>query len=132
MSAKEPDGFGQAREAAERLSRDKRQVGYLVEEAIARAERHRKRLEKVWANLQTLLRMVRASLKGEYPRVPWQTMIFAVAAIVYFVNPFDLIPDFLPGSGFLDDATVIGFVVKMIKNDLDEFLNWEQAADKEQ
>lgn len=126
----EPAGFQQAKETAEQFARDQEQTNYLIEEAIAKAERHRKGLKKIWRDLQTLFRMVRACALGEYTKLPWQTLIFAVAAIVYFVNPFDLIPDFLPASGFLDDATIIAFVVRSVKNDLDEFLKWEQVVDK--
>jgi len=126
----EPEGFEQAKETAERFARDHGQTTHLMQEAIAKAEQHRKVLSKIWDDLQTLFRMVRASAAGDYTRLPWQTLVFAVAAVVYFVNPFDLIPDFFPASGFLDDATVIGFVIKSIKSDLDTFLIWEEAVDE--
>ena len=51
-------------------------------------------------------------------------MVLVISAIIYFVMPTDLIPDILPG-GFIADVTVIGFVIKQIKADLDNFLAWE-------
>jgi uncharacterized membrane protein YkvA (DUF1232 family) len=46
-------------------------------------------------------------------------------ALLYFVTPSDLFPDFIPVAGYVDDATIIAFVVNAIKADLDKFLEWE-------
>jgi uncharacterized membrane protein YkvA (DUF1232 family) len=48
-----------------------------------------------------------------------------IAAIVYFVMPLDLIPDFLAGFGFVDDAAVLGWTVKTLSSDIDAFTEWE-------
>jgi uncharacterized membrane protein YkvA (DUF1232 family) len=37
--------------------------------------------------------------------LPW------LIALVYFVNPYDLVPDFLVGPGWLDDLAVLGVVL---------------------
>ena len=42
--------------------------------------------------------------------------ILAVAALIYFIMPFDLIPDFLGAGGFLDDIFVITTMLKSIMN----------------
>ena len=50
------------------------------------------------------------------PRVPPRYKVLGVAALLYLLNPFDLIPDFLPGVGYLDDAAALaGFVVAVRK-----------------
>ena len=54
-------------------------------------------------------------------------MALIVAGIIYVVNPFDFFPDAIPGLGFLDDAAVIVFVLKIVRDELDEFLEWETA-----
>jgi len=54
-------------------------------------------------------------------------LLYALAGVVYFVNPFDILPDFLLGLGFLDDASVIAFVMKSIKSELDRFAEWEKG-----
>jgi uncharacterized membrane protein YkvA (DUF1232 family) len=59
--------------------------------------------------------------------VPWQTIVLAIAAVVYFVNPFDLIPDLIPVIGYLDDATIVGFVIASIGGDIANFRDWEQS-----
>lgn len=39
-----------------------------------------------------------------------------IGALLYFINPFDLIPDMTPILGFLDDMTVIAFAYRYLTN----------------
>jgi uncharacterized membrane protein YkvA (DUF1232 family) len=52
------------------------------------------------------------------PRVPWYAKVLALAAAAYAFSPIDLIPDFIPVIGQLDDILVvalgIALVVKLI------------------
>ncbi len=48
-------------------------------------------------------------------------------AIIYFVNPFDLIPDLAPVAGYIDDAFVIAAVAAQVVADLEAFRGWEQS-----
>lgn len=68
-----------------------------------------------------LLSMLRAWAKGEYKEVPWTTLVLTTGSIIYFVNPFDALPDMIPAAGLLDDATVIGFIIASIKQDVSKF-----------
>ena len=118
-----------AAEMGEEYVSDPEKARHLAEGAIRKAERHKGALEKVWDDLTTLIRLVRAWCSKEYSNVPWRTIVFAIGAIVYFVNPFDVIPDFIPGVGYIDDALVIGVVVKSITTDLDAFRTWENTEE---
>jgi uncharacterized membrane protein YkvA (DUF1232 family) len=53
-----------------------------------------------------------------------------VAAILYFISPLDVIPDFIPGVGYVDDVAVIAWVLNSIAHDLDDFRAWEQDRGK--
>jgi len=123
---KEPEGLKGAKKKAEDFAYDKEKTVHLIEEAIEKANKNKGALKEIWENLLALFRLVKAWAMGQYKDVPWQTVILAITAIIYFVNPFDLIPDFLPG-GYVDDATVVGFVINSIINDLDAFKNWEKC-----
>jgi uncharacterized membrane protein YkvA (DUF1232 family) len=70
--------------------------------------------------------MVQSHISGEYKQIPWKTLLLSLAAILYFLNPLDMIPDFLPGLGYLDDATIVAFVVNSLKNDLEAFKQFTQ------
>ena len=42
-------------------------------------------------------------------------------ALAYVVLPIDVIPDFIPGVGFLDDVFVIGMVMKSISDEIERY-----------
>jgi uncharacterized membrane protein YkvA (DUF1232 family) len=52
------------------------------------------------------------------PRVPWYTKLFAACVVGYAFSPIDLIPDFIPVLGYLDDLVLvplgIALAIKMI------------------
>jgi hypothetical protein len=49
----------------------------------------------------------------------------AVAAVIYFVSPFDLIPDAVPVLGLIDDASVIASVARANIAVISSFRKWE-------
>jgi len=115
----------QAAEGAREYRNAPERAIHLVAEATRKAKRHKGALKKVITDLATLVRLVRAWFRKEYRDVPWSTIAIALGAIIYFVNPFDAVPDFIPGVGYLDDALVIGITVKSIQGALDAFRAWE-------
>ena len=54
-------------------------------------------------------------------RVPWRTVTALTTSLLYFINPFDLIPDFIPLAGLMDDATMIYLVFALVQDDLLDF-----------
>lgn len=81
-----------------------------------------------WSYFQAMLRLIRAYSDGQYRDVAESTLVVIVAAIVYVVNPLDVIPDALPVLGYLDDATVVSLAVKRGREALDDFMAWETRA----
>jgi uncharacterized membrane protein YkvA (DUF1232 family) len=78
--------------------------------------------------LQTMLRLIRAYYRGQYRAIPVTTLLIIVAALIYLVNPLDLIPDWIPGLGLIDDAFILALVVRRTREALDAFIDWESAA----
>ena len=79
--------------------------------------------------LKTLVRMLKAWLSKRYRKISTQTILYTIVAVVYFVTPTDFVPDFILGLGFVDDLAVLSWVLKTIKQDLDEFKNWENKKE---
>jgi uncharacterized membrane protein YkvA (DUF1232 family) len=56
------------------------------------------------------------------PRVPWYARLFALVVAGYAFSPIDLIPDFIPILGYLDDLVLIPLgvvlVIKLIPSDV--------------
>ena len=75
----------------------------------------------------TLGRLLRAYASGDYRTIPWKSLLLIVAAILYFINPIDVIPDLLPIIGLSDDFAVLFMVYKSIGSDIDKFLEWEKS-----
>lgn len=107
--------------------KDSEKLTHLLREAISRAKVGRKNLSNVGEGFNLLVRLVKAWESGKYRRIPQKSLVAIVAAILYLVNPLDVIPDFLPGIGYLDDAAVLTWVLKMIADDLEEFRKWESG-----
>ena len=85
-------------------------------------------LKDLWESMMALLRLIRAYAKGEYRQVPAQSLVLIVAAVLYFLTPLDVIPDFIFGLGYLDDAAVIAWVINTVKSVLDDFQRWEASS----
>ncbi len=80
---------------------------------------------EAWTTLQTLFRLVRASVAGDYTGVPSSTLLAAVAVLIYFISPIDLIPDFIPVLGLVDDVALVAWFSLTIKTEIDKFHEWE-------
>ena len=62
--------------------------------------------------------MVRDYWKGDYRNVPWWSISAVEAGLLYFVTPTDLLPDFMPLIGYIDDAAVLAAIMQSIRQDL--------------
>ena len=80
---------------------------------------------EAWETLQTMFRLIRASMAGEYTGVPGTTIAAAVAVLIYFLSPIDLIPDFIPVLGLLDDVALVAWFSTTLKGEIDKFQEWE-------
>ena len=56
-----------------------------------------------------------AWLAARDPRVPWSARILAVAIAAYALSPIDLIPDFIPVLGWLDDLVIVPLGLVMVR-----------------
>jgi len=76
------------------------------------------RLQLMTNQVRLLLDLVDDYWSGEYREVPWHSLAVAVVAVLYFVSPSDIIPDYLPAIGHVDDILLIGLAIRLLKKDL--------------
>ena len=88
-------------------------------------------LAKYFNDLCEILELLRDRVKGTYTETPWRTIAALTGALIYVLSPIDIIFDFIPGIGFLDDAVVIGLAIKLAQPDLEKYRSWK-ASRKEQ
>ena len=117
--------YKSAQKSASDYAHDPGKLRDLLDRAAAKAKSQQGRLSEVWESLMACLRLLRAYASGHYKDIPWGSLISIIAAVIYFVMPVDLIPDFLPGLGFIDDAALLGWIVTSVKSDIENFIEWE-------
>ncbi|MSQ36214.1 MAG: DUF1232 domain-containing protein [Dehalococcoidia bacterium] len=73
------------------------------------SERWRQRIQSARNEVYALYRACRDE------RVPWYAKVVAGAVVAYAVSPVDLIPDFIPVLGYLDDALIVPLGVLLVR-----------------
>ncbi len=84
--------------------------------------RNKDRVERrFWAKLRRNLRQipfVEEAIAAYYcardPETPMQVKAVLLAALAYFIIPTDMVPDFLAGFGFTDDAAVLYAAIRSV------------------
>ena len=75
-----------------------------------------------------IFKMLRSSFSKEYPNFPMYTFLGIVMMGAYLIFPADLIPDFIPFVGIVDDATMLAFFVFLAQNDVEKFRAWQMTV----
>ncbi len=86
-----------------------------------------KGLERYSKDLLLLLSLVKDYYQGNYRDIPYKTISAAVVGLLYVLNPIDIIPDFIPFIGQVDDALVLGFCLRLMEKDLSKYKTWKNA-----
>ncbi len=82
------------------------------------------KIGKKLKNIPVLVSLVKSYVKKEYTDIPVGSIIAVISALLYFVSPWDIIPDSIPGIGYVDDTTVILVCCKLIETDLIKYSKW--------
>lgn len=99
----------------------------------AREKMHRVKLDrnsfsKLYEKLLVFIRMMSAYLRGDYTQISRKTLLIIGAALLYFINPLDLIPDIIPVTGYVDDLMVVVWVFNRIQDEVNRFSAWEENS----
>ena len=117
--------FNSAVASAKRLMKHPNQLRHLIGEALIKMQKHSAAIREIYADLQIILRLVKAWLAGDYKDVSLKSIAILIGAILYFLNPFDAIPDAIPVVGYVDDVGVVAWVLTTLKNEIEKFRVWE-------
>lgn len=79
-------------------------------------------------HVEVLYRMVKAHINGTYTGLSSRSVGLIALGLIYFITPVDLIPDFIPFIGYVDDMSVLLAVGKSLQTDIVKFRVWENTT----
>ncbi|OUJ71806.1 YkvA family protein [Hymenobacter crusticola] len=77
---------------------------------------------------RTLVALVSAYITGSYRQIDTSTIIAGLAVLLYFLSPLDLVPDFIPVVGLLDDVALISWFISKFAEEIARFRQWEASS----
>lgn len=86
------------------------------------------KFKQLWDVALTLVRLVRNYVNGSYRNISTFTVVSGLAVLLYVLSPIDIIPDFIPVVGFLDDLSLISWFVGRFQGEITRFREWENNA----
>lgn len=97
---------------AEKVMRNQVKIESIAKEGV---------LQKYLEDIKTYFQMLGDVFTGRYKNIPVGTIAAIVGTLLYVLSPVDLIPDFIPVVGYLDDAAMLALCLNFTKYDVDEY-----------
>ena len=82
---------------------------------------------KKFSMIPVMISLVKNYVQGKYTTVPYGTILAILSALIYFLAPIDIVPDFIPLAGYIDDMAVLGLCMNMVSIDIETYEKWRQA-----
>ena len=110
------------------IVRQEQKLVELVQNVVAKLSKvaNNPKVQRFIQPIQIFIRMIKAHFRGEH-KIAFSTLGLIVLALVYFLSPVDFIPDFLGVMGFADDLSVVMAVYAKVKDEVEQFLEWERT-----
>jgi uncharacterized membrane protein YkvA (DUF1232 family) len=80
-------------------------------------------VKKLGLQVKLLWELLKDVWGGNF-KAPWGTVAAVTATLLYVISPLDVIPDFIPGIGLVDDLMVVTLCMSMIRVDLRRYAEW--------
>ncbi len=88
----------------------------------------KKTLRRFLDDAKLLLGLVADYWKGEYRSIPFWAIGAVVFSLLYILNPLDLIPDYIPVLGQIDDVAVMSICLYLVEKELKKYQQWKAEA----
>lgn len=125
----EPTGFKRIKQRAELLLvQSQSNVQSVLRDARKKLFRTSdRRIVEIREDLITFIQLCKSWLSGDYRDISKSAIVSLLAAIMYFLIPFDVLPDFIFGFGYLDDVAVVRYVLKTLHREIEAFRLWQRG-----
>ena len=75
-------------------------------------------------DLKLLWALIKDYWKGEYRDVSFRSVIVFFFMIIYILSPIDLLSDFIPVIGQIDDTVILFLCLYLLEKDLHQYKEW--------
>lgn len=110
---------------AKKIYEDRNKMDGLLKDSEGKSRKFG--IRQMYDDIRTLRQLLGDYKRGAYRDVSKGSVVLIIAGLVYLVSPLDFLPDFILGLGFLDDAMILGYVVKQLYDVLDRYKIWKRA-----
>jgi uncharacterized membrane protein YkvA (DUF1232 family) len=119
--------YPQTSEKAEELLASNKLFKNLTTKVYRKLEETVQQYADVSERLIALTKMLEAWRKEEYSDISYVNVSIATFILVYYVSPYDVIPDFIPFIGKMDDAWILKNGLNILDVELQKFEHWKAA-----
>ncbi len=85
------------------------------------------KLKEFASDVKLFFCMLKDFFTRKYTNVPVGTIMTIAGSLLYVFLPVDIMPDFIPGIGYLDDGAMIALCLKMLNSDLTKYKEWKET-----
>lgn len=119
------DFFKKSESKATVILKDKKKANDTIKEALGKAVNNKSDLDGVWAKMVLLFGVAKDYVNGDYTEIPKRSIVAILGGLIYFLSPIDVVPDFIPVLGFVDDVFILNLVYKQVVKDLEKYKIWK-------
>ena len=94
------------------------------EKAAERKTKANSFLQQYWQDIKTSFALLKDWYMGNYTKISFRMVASIAGAMLYLVSPLDVVPDWVPFGGLLDDALVLAAIFALSRSDLDAYTIW--------
>jgi uncharacterized membrane protein YkvA (DUF1232 family) len=99
------------------------------QQAVEEKVKNSGKLSRFTTDIKLMFLLVRDYYNGRYRSIPWKSIAAIVGALIYVLNPLDLIPDLILSIGFVDDLGMVALCLKLVESDLHRYAAWKELQD---
>ncbi|MBU5669418.1 DUF1232 domain-containing protein [Peptoniphilus sp. MSJ-1] len=112
---------------ARKVYKDKNRFKSVVDESMRKSNKV-DLFKEISHELRLVFGLLKDYRRGNYRNIKKKDIFLMLAALLYLLNPADIIPDFIIGVGFVDDLSVLAYIIKKLKDELEKYRIWKENA----
>lgn len=112
---------------ARKVYKDKNRFRSVVNESMNKSSKI-DLFKEISQELKLVFGLLNDYRRGDYRNIKKKDIFLMLAALLYLLNPADVIPDFIIGVGFVDDLSLLAYIIKKLRNELEKYKIWKENA----